>query len=174
MQSLKYRRTFADANVGARIAAQLHALRKRSGMSQEQLSEQLGMAQARISLMEKPDYQKYNLKTLKRIAAFFDVALVVEFVSFRDLVNRIGDRSPSSSLPLAFKEEQKETGFTNRRSARILDLKSYQLLLFDPSSVCWGKQPYQFQQNRLSENGTLLSNRLNKRETIGLEISTIC
>ncbi len=66
------------------------------------------MNQARISLMEKPDYQNYNIKTLKRFAEFYDVALDVRFVQIRDHVNRIINQSPKDMAPEPFEEKSEE------------------------------------------------------------------
>jgi transcriptional regulator with XRE-family HTH domain len=104
LKNVRYRRAFADANVGARIASQLQSLRKSRGLNQEKLAEELGMAQARISLMERPDYQAYSVRTLKRIAAYFDVALLVEFVSFTKLVDRIMEQSAEDQSPPSFEQ----------------------------------------------------------------------
>lgn len=104
-RNLRYRRPFSEANVGARIATQLKGLRKRDGLSQETFAQELGMAQARISVSEKPGYQSYNIKTLVRIASHFDVALIVEFVSFKELINRLGTRSVEGVAPLSFASE---------------------------------------------------------------------
>jgi hypothetical protein len=42
-----------------------------------------------FSRLENPSYGKATLTTLKRIAAAYDVALLVEFVPFSQLVNRV-------------------------------------------------------------------------------------
>lgn len=104
LQRVRYRRAFMSSNVGVQIAAQLHALRLSRSLSQEKLEEEIGMNQARISLMEKPDYQKYNIKTLKRFAEFYDVALDVRFVSIKGHVNRIINQSPEDMAPEPFEK----------------------------------------------------------------------
>jgi len=105
LQRRAYRRAFVAANVGVQIAAQLYALRTNRKLSQERLAEEIGMNQARISLMEKPEYQNYNIKTLKRFAEFYDVALDVRFVSVKDHVSRIISQSSQDLAPIAFEEE---------------------------------------------------------------------
>jgi hypothetical protein len=44
------------------------------------------MSQERISVAENPNYSRFNLKTLKKIASAFDVALIVRFVPISELV----------------------------------------------------------------------------------------
>ncbi len=53
-----------SANVGIQIAMQLNALRLSRGKSQDKLANEIGMNQATISQMEKPEYRKYNIGTL--------------------------------------------------------------------------------------------------------------
>jgi transcriptional regulator with XRE-family HTH domain len=61
-------------------------MRDREGWSQQELAERVEMTQNRISLLENPFKGKPTLTTLKRLAAAFDVALVVRFVPFSQLV----------------------------------------------------------------------------------------
>jgi len=53
--------------------------RKNAGLTQKQLSERTGIAQADISKMENGDANP-SLKTLKRLAAAMNTTLKVEFV----------------------------------------------------------------------------------------------
>jgi len=112
LQRVRYRRAFMSSNVGVQIAAQLYALRLSRNLSQEKLEEEIGMNQARISLMEKPDYQKYNIKTLKRFAEFYDVALDVRFVSIKDHVKRITNQSPEDMAPEPFETPEAQPAET--------------------------------------------------------------
>lgn len=54
------------------------------------------MAQGTISRLENPDYGKYTLTTLKRLAAAFDVALVVRFAPFGELLTWADELSPEA------------------------------------------------------------------------------
>jgi len=100
----RYLDAFIAANVGVQIATQLHALRTSRGKSQDKLAAEMGMNQATISLMEKPDYGKYNIGTLIRFAQHYKVALDVRFVSIMDHVKRILDQTPESMAPPPFGE----------------------------------------------------------------------
>ncbi len=62
-------------------------MRDREKLSQEELAEKVGMNQNAISRLENPFYGKPTLTTLKRLAAAFDVGLVVRFVPFGELVD---------------------------------------------------------------------------------------
>jgi transcriptional regulator with XRE-family HTH domain len=88
-----YRDAFVAAHLSTNIAAQIQTLREREGWTQEQLAEKTGMSQARISVMENPSYDKYTLKTLRRIASVYDVALIVRFEAYSALVNWVSQLS---------------------------------------------------------------------------------
>jgi transcriptional regulator with XRE-family HTH domain len=102
LQSVRYRRSFAKTHVGTQIALQLRALRHSLNLTQKQLAKAVGMEQSRISELESPHYQKYNIGTLKKLAAFYDVVLDVRFLSFRELVDLIVRETPDDLAPPPF------------------------------------------------------------------------
>ncbi len=53
------------------------------------------MKQETISLLENPGYGKFTIRTLKRLAAAFDVVFYGRFVPFSSLVKAATDLSPS-------------------------------------------------------------------------------
>lgn len=80
------RTRFVESHLSKGLAFQLRSLRDRESWSQQQLAAKVGMTQNAISRLENPNYGKATLTTLKRIAAAFDVALVVRFEPFSRLV----------------------------------------------------------------------------------------
>lgn len=76
-----------ESHLSKNLAFQIRMLRDQAGWSQEELAKRVGMNQNAISRLENPSYGKATLTTLKRISSAFDVALVVRFVSFGQLVN---------------------------------------------------------------------------------------
>jgi transcriptional regulator with XRE-family HTH domain len=62
-------------------------MREHAKWSQDELAKKVGMNQNAISRLENPGYGKATLTTLRRIASALDVALVVRFVSFRQLAD---------------------------------------------------------------------------------------
>jgi transcriptional regulator with XRE-family HTH domain len=105
-RSRKRRRTFAEQDLGSTVAAQIYALRqKHNKMTQEELAQRTEMSQARISVLENPNYRKVNVGTLQRIAAAFDVALIVRFVSFGEFLDWTVNGSQKTLAPLSFDEE---------------------------------------------------------------------
>jgi len=97
-----YRHAFVDSNISTTIAAQIRAMREARGWTQGELAQRAGMAQARISVMENPSYDKFSLSTLKRLRAAFDVALVVRFVPYSDVVNWTSTLTPGMLAPVSY------------------------------------------------------------------------
>jgi len=62
-------------------------MRERLGWTQSVLAEKLDTNQNAVYRLESPDYGKATLTTLKKVAAAMDVALVVRFVPFSELVD---------------------------------------------------------------------------------------
>ena len=76
-----------ESNISKSLAFQTRALREREGWSQQYLAEKIGTNQNAVYRAENPNYGKQTITTLKKIAAAFDVALVVRFVPFSELVD---------------------------------------------------------------------------------------
>jgi transcriptional regulator with XRE-family HTH domain len=82
----KYREGFVSSHLASNIAAQISLMRAGRSLSQDELAELAGMKQSRISLMENPSYEGFNINTLRRLAAALDVALIVRFVPYGELL----------------------------------------------------------------------------------------
>jgi transcriptional regulator with XRE-family HTH domain len=120
-----YRKDFVSSTISARLAVRIFNLRKKFKWSQNQLAENAGMKQARISLLEQGDYENFTFSTLRKIAAAFDVAIIVDFVSFPDFLTWSEDFSPDSLVPNSFEDSMKSLELRPRRlfgqSRNILD-----------------------------------------------------
>lgn len=81
-RSPESRAKFVESQISNGIAFQIRALRNRNQWSQPKLAEKIGTTQNQIYRLEKPATAKPTISTLKRIAAVFDVDLVVRFVPF--------------------------------------------------------------------------------------------
>jgi transcriptional regulator with XRE-family HTH domain len=57
-------------------------MREERGWTQRELGDIAGVRQNWISQIESPDYEGFSLRTLKKLAFAFDVALIVRFVPF--------------------------------------------------------------------------------------------
>ena len=103
--SKKSRDAYVASQINVGLPFQIRALRKQREWDQKKLAREAAMLQPRISTMESPGYGNPNLETLKRLASAFDVALVVRFVPFSELI-RWSDRfSPDDFKVASFSEE---------------------------------------------------------------------
>jgi transcriptional regulator with XRE-family HTH domain len=89
-----YRDAYVGQHIKRGIAAQVRAMREDRGWTQAELGEQLGRKQPNVARLEDEDYGKYNLGTLAKVASAFDVALVVRFVRFSQLVDYTSNITP--------------------------------------------------------------------------------
>lgn len=106
MKVKEFRDAFVDERITTGIAYQIRSLREKKGWSQTQLGEKANKPQSVISRIEDPDYGKFSLQTLKELASTFDVALLVEFVPFSELLERIRDLSPKRLAVTGFHEDR--------------------------------------------------------------------
>ena len=81
------RQQFVESNLNKVISHQIRATRERLGWSQERLAAEANMNQNAISRLESSDYGRPTITTLKRLAATFDVGLIVRFVPFSEMVD---------------------------------------------------------------------------------------
>lgn len=104
LEDEEYRREYS-ADVGTGLAFQIKLLREKNGWTQEHLAERTGKQQETISQWENPNYGSYTLNSLKTLAAAFDVALLVKFVPFSELVEWSIGLTPQRLAPPSFTEE---------------------------------------------------------------------
>src|SRR5260370_480187 len=81
------REQFVASHISKGVAFQIRAIRDRLKWSQERLAHEVGMTQNAISRLESPEYGGPTITTLKRLAAAFDVGLIVRFVPFSELID---------------------------------------------------------------------------------------
>ena len=114
LQDPEYRHEFVDENVGVGLAFQLRRMRKDRNWTQVELAQRTNKAQETISQLEDPNYGRYSLRTLKKLATAFDVALLVRFVPFSELAEWTVNLTPQRLAPPSYEEERRRgsTGFT--------------------------------------------------------------
>lgn len=92
----EYAHSYMESHSVSRLAAQINALRKKCGWSQQQLAEHAGLAQERVSKIESADFDSLTIKTLRKFSRAFDVNLRIAFEPFSegimDVVNLTRDR----------------------------------------------------------------------------------
>lgn len=91
----------------ARVAVpmQIRALRKQHGWNQDDLAKVLGAKQPWVSALETPGGNIPNLNTLLKVAAAFDVGLLVWFAPFSELVTRDNRFSPDDFVVPSYGED---------------------------------------------------------------------
>jgi transcriptional regulator with XRE-family HTH domain len=87
LQDKEYREIFNEEEIDTTLPFQIRAMREARHWSQQELADRVGMTQESISRLENLDTGSYSVKTLKRLAAVFDVALLVRFAPFSELVD---------------------------------------------------------------------------------------
>lgn len=97
--SKAYRDAYLEAQVHSWISHQFRALRMSMGLTQKRMAEKIGKPQSVISRLENDEYGKVSLQTLLDVAQAIDVALLVQFVSYPDLLERTRDKSPDGMVP---------------------------------------------------------------------------
>jgi transcriptional regulator with XRE-family HTH domain len=102
LEDKEYRDLFVAEHIAAGLAFQIRAMREARGWSQAELGRRVGMRQETICLLENPSYGRFTLRTLKRLASAFDVALTVRFAPFDELAARTTNLSPEDLAVPAF------------------------------------------------------------------------
>ena len=101
----EYREALAIEHVNTTLAIQIRKVRENHQWKQSELADLLGKHQETISQWENPDYGRHSIMTLKALAAIFDVALLVKFIPFSELVEDMVNLSETRLSPPSFSEE---------------------------------------------------------------------
>jgi transcriptional regulator with XRE-family HTH domain len=100
------REAFVAARVATAVAVRIFNMRKKEGWTQAELAKRAQMKQARISVLEQADNENFSFSTLRRIAAAFDVAVIIDFVSFPDFLKWSDSFSAETVVPENFSESE--------------------------------------------------------------------
>jgi transcriptional regulator with XRE-family HTH domain len=103
--SKKFRDAFVSSRVSNTLALQIRAMREERGWSQAHLAKLLGTSQNAVYRLESPQYGRYNITTLRRLASIFDVGLAVWFIPFSKLVDRVMNLSTEDILVPRFDDD---------------------------------------------------------------------
>jgi DNA-binding XRE family transcriptional regulator len=71
----------AEAEAVASVARKIYALRKRAGLTQQQLAKLVGTTTSVICRLEDADYESHSLAMLRRIAGALNQRVELHFVS---------------------------------------------------------------------------------------------
>ncbi len=121
MKSRAFRSKLVDRHLRIGVPYQIRALRIARGWSQDDLARTTGMKPSAISRAESLAYGGHSLATLKRIAAAFDVALVVRFAPFTELLRWESTLSSEMIAPPSYEQELKLSSSPASSTASISD-----------------------------------------------------
>lgn len=98
LQDKDYRDAYVEAHVKIGIPHQIRALREQEGRkwSQAELGRRSGKPANVISRLEDPESGGNTIRTCLEMAAAFDVALLVKFVSYSRFLREFEDVSPQA------------------------------------------------------------------------------
>ena len=116
------RSQFVESHIKKGLAYQIRAIRDSLEWSQERLAQEVGMPQNAVSRLESPDYGRPTLTTLRRLAAAFDVGLVVRFelVDWVSGTPRISNGLSPSTLEVPGFDKEEKLGQLDAPAPRIL------------------------------------------------------
>jgi transcriptional regulator with XRE-family HTH domain len=91
-----YAHAYMDEFYDMALSAQIKALREQRGWTQEELAQQAGMKQERVSTLESGDYSAWTMSTLRKLAKAFDITVKASFEPFSkgilDVINLKRDK----------------------------------------------------------------------------------
>jgi transcriptional regulator with XRE-family HTH domain len=87
LRNRSFREAFVSSRIAQSIATQARVLRQRKELSQADVARELGTSQNAIYRLENPKYGRPNISTLKKLASFYDVGLVVRFAPFSEIAD---------------------------------------------------------------------------------------
>jgi len=93
----------AHEYIDINIALQLRSMRKAAGLNQSELASKIGKSKKTISDWENPCSACPSITDLYLLATFFDVALLIRFMSFDELIESISKPYP---VPASFNKEK--------------------------------------------------------------------
>ena len=111
----KFREAFVSSRIAQTLATQVRLLRQNKEMTQKDLARELGTSQNAIYRLENPRYGKPNISTLRKIASYFDVGLIVRFAPFSEIADWAANLSEDSIKVPDFAHDR---GFIERGSPR--------------------------------------------------------
>jgi transcriptional regulator with XRE-family HTH domain len=118
LASKEYRDAIVAAENANAIAFQIRAMQAERGWTQEKLGALAGMQQGFISRVVNSS-GNYSLSTLRKIASAFDVALIVRFAPFSELVDWMVNLTPRRLAPPSFNNEAHESAIDDSNQTEV-------------------------------------------------------
>lgn len=131
----EYRQEFISSEIDIGLPMQLREMREARGWKQSFVAEKTGTKQPRFSLMESPGYGNFSLNTLKKMAALFDVGLIVSFVPWGEMIDFVESMSHRRLSILSFGDERKRLALAYARQRDTACSGDHQLPLVFPTGA---------------------------------------
>ena len=121
-KSKERRAAFVESEITVGIPFQIRALREKHRLNQSRLGKLAGMKQEAISRLETPGAGSMNLKTLLKLADALDVALIVKFAAFSELLDFSNSFRPDEFYVPPFNTEMTDPAVSGKPidSSRLL------------------------------------------------------
>lgn len=119
-KSKTVRDQFVAGYVKRAIPAQIRALMKKRGLTQQKLAEQSGLTQGVISRAADLNYGDLSLNTIIKIGSGFDCAFVGKYVPYSEFLKET-DEGVITDIP-SFEKENEELQREEQRKAEAVDL----------------------------------------------------
>jgi transcriptional regulator with XRE-family HTH domain len=104
-QDRDFRHAYLEDFLNSVVSTQIRTLREKAGWSQAELADLIATTQSAISRNESPDYSRWNIATLRKLAGAFDRALIVKFAGFGEALSDIERFRCDRLIPSAFDED---------------------------------------------------------------------
>lgn len=105
LEKKPYRDAYVREHVKTSVPLQIRHLREQREWTQALLAQRAKTTQTVISRLEDPNYGNLSLNSLLKIAAAFDIGLLVKFVPFSRLLAEFHNLSPQAVSAQSFGEE---------------------------------------------------------------------
>ena len=105
LQDKEYREGYVEGQFDIEVPFQIRALRRARGWTQADLAKNSGIPESQIAELEDPDCDPPSVQILHKLCAAFDVGLLVQFVSFSELVRRESEFDPETFNVVSFSDD---------------------------------------------------------------------
>lgn len=109
LENKEYREGYVEGQFDIEIPFQIRALRRARGWTQEDLAKYSGILESQIAELEDPNCGPPSVQILHKLCAAFDVGLLVQFVSFSELVRRESEFDPETFNVASFSDDNIDT-----------------------------------------------------------------
>jgi transcriptional regulator with XRE-family HTH domain len=135
----EYAASFVEAEIVTGLSFQIRALRKERGWTQTDLANETGQYQKTISDFENPNIGPGNITSLLKMAAAFDVGLIVRFAPYSELVDWASNMSRASHfVPSRTKDAKLKLQRNGTHGELPQNESTFVQMKFDLGSTCNG------------------------------------